>query len=327
MLEHPNYEYINKDLGYSSVFKESITVPEDLPITAVLSVPILNNKAFLIKQLDNGWWDIPGGHVEKGESWADTINRELREEAGIIVDHHKIIGYFEIISNRPEKSQYPSPSAILVTMSFVQKYIQDWQKPEDILDRAVVSFKQLEQYTVKREDNNQLTKVLVFAKKELDDIGIIYEFSFVKKNIDFNIPVTQVYGFCKDVSTGYFCIVRETGQSHYSLPGGGCEIGESPEVAFRRELLEETLFKVDNITLVGATKVDMYKPDRKTHLQTIFQVRFYTEIKEIVPFIPNKDGFEVEERQFVTFPDLLEKIDWLKTEVGSLVIEEINKLK
>lgn len=328
MLTHLLYNYTHNKTTYSSIFKEATFVPENLPVTAVLSVPILNNKAFLVKQSKNGWWDIPGGHIEDGENWEDAVSRELKEEAGIITDHHKIIGYFEITSTESgPNAKYSSPSAILVTLSFVQKYIPNWEKPVDILDRAIVSFKHLDQYFDKREDNNQLTNVLLLAKKELDAIGIIYEFSFVKDDIDFNIPVTQVYGFCKDVISNKFCIVRETGQNHYSLPGGGCEIGESPENAFRRELMEETLFKTDDVVLVGATKVDMYTPDKKKHLQTIFQVRFYTDIKEIVPFVPNKDGFEVEERIFVSFQDLIEKVDWLKTEVGSKIIDEINKLK
>jgi mutator protein MutT len=29
-------------------------------------------------------WDVPGGHIEPGESGADTIRRELEEELGIV---------------------------------------------------------------------------------------------------------------------------------------------------------------------------------------------------------------------------------------------------
>ncbi len=329
MLNHPEYSYTNKNVKYSSLFKESGSVPYGLHITAVLSVPILNNKVFLVRQSKNGWWDIPGGHIEKDESWRDAVNRELKEEAGITVDHHQIIGYFEVLSTQVDmdvKQVYPSPSIILVTLSFVQKYIPDWKKPKDILSREVVSFKELDQYVGKREDNNQLSNILLFARNRLNIMGILYEFSFVKNNIDFNTPVTQVYGFCRDISSRKFCVVRETGQSHYSLPGGGCEVGELPQDAFRRELMEETLLKTEDVIFIGVTKVDMYTPDKMTQLQTIFQARFYARIKEIVPFIPNKDGFEIEERVFVSFSDLLKKIDWLNTEVGSKIIDEIKKI-
>lgn len=29
-------------------------------------------------------WDVPGGHIERGETGADTIRRELEEELGIV---------------------------------------------------------------------------------------------------------------------------------------------------------------------------------------------------------------------------------------------------
>jgi len=329
MLKHKPYIYLNRGIEYSSIFREAKFTPHNLPVTAVLSVPILNNKVLLVKQSDTKWWDLPGGHIEKGENWNETISRELKEEAGVVTDHHQVIGYFEInaATSDKKKPKYPSPSIIPVTLCFVQKYIPEWEKPKDTLDRKIVSFKELNKYIGGRKDDGQISNILSYAKDKLDSMKVIYEFSFVKNNIDFNIPVTQVYGFCKDVSTGDFCIVRETGQYHYSLPGGSCEIGESPENAFRRELMEETLFKTETIVLVGATKVDTYTPDKKIHLQTLFQIRFYTEIKELVPFIPNKDGFEVEERIFVSFSDLLDKVEWLKTEVGLLVVEEIIKLK
>lgn len=329
MSNHLPYNYTEKGVEYSSIFKENNSYPTDLPITAVLSVPILNNKVLMIKNVDTDCWDIPGGHIEDGEGWKDAIGREIAEEAGVTVDNHKIIGYFEINSKLISGNdiKYPSPSIILVTLSFVQKYIPQWERSIDVSGRAIVSFKNIHKYFNNRRDGNQLMEVLLYAKQELDKFGMIYDFSFIKDNIDLNIPTTQVYGFCKDVDSGNFCIVRETGQNHYSLPGGGCDIGELPEEAFRRELKEETLFTANIVNLLGVTRVDIFNFDKKMHLQTIFQARYYTEIVEKVPFVANKNGFEIEERIFVSYSDLLEKVDWLKTEVGKLVLDEVNKIK
>jgi 8-oxo-dGTP pyrophosphatase MutT (NUDIX family) len=121
-------------------------------------------------------------------------------------------------------------------------------------------------------------------------------------------------------------LVRDTGESHYSLPGGGCELGESAVEAFRRELMEEAQCEASNLILLGCTKVDIYDETKKVHLQSISQVRFYCEIKNINNFMPNKDGFEVEERILTPFYDLPGKIDWLNGEVGKLFLDEVSKL-
>ena len=323
------YEYIKDGIKYSSVFKAAEFLPEKSNVSSALSVPILNNKVILVRQSDTGWWDIPGGHLEAGEDYLGAAQREVEEEAGVSADNHRVIGYFEITSTiiDPEaKEVYASPSMIVVTLSFVQKYISEWDYPQDINDRALVSFKHLDDYLVGRGDNSQMKEVLLYAKKILEEISVVYEFGFIKKDIDPSLPVTQVYGFCRDSKSGNFCLVRETGSDHFGLPGGGCEVGESPRGAFERELMEETQLKGENIRVVGATKIDMYLKDGKKHLQTILQFRFYADILNIPDFVPNRDGFEIEERIFVPFSDLSARVDWLKTEVGLLIINEINTI-
>jgi ADP-ribose pyrophosphatase YjhB (NUDIX family) len=277
MVNGLSYEYSKDGVLYESIFKKAEFVPENLNITASLSIPILNNKIFLVRQKDNRW-DIPGGHVEKGENWEEALNRELTEEAGIKVSHSSIIGYFEVTAKTNDsdyKLKYDSPSAIAVSISFVQSYVDNWRMPSDILERAVVSFKDLDRYLNRRDDNSQLKSVVLYAKSILDLFKFTYKFSFTKDSISSDVLVTQVYGFCKDVISGDYLLVRDTGESHYSLPGGGCELGESAVEAFRRELMEEAQCEASNLILLGCTKVDIYDETKKVHLQSISQVRFY----------------------------------------------------
>ena len=49
----------------------------------------------LIKREDNGLWAMPGGATEVGETWAQSAERELREETGVVGTAKKLLGVFD----------------------------------------------------------------------------------------------------------------------------------------------------------------------------------------------------------------------------------------
>src|ERR1022692_1463472 len=49
------------------------------------------------KQPLKGWWSLPGGALETGESLADGVRREVREETGLEVRPLGILKVFERI--------------------------------------------------------------------------------------------------------------------------------------------------------------------------------------------------------------------------------------
>jgi ADP-ribose pyrophosphatase YjhB (NUDIX family) len=49
-----------------------------------------------------GWWSLPGGLVETGETLADGVRREVFEETGLVVEARSMVTVFERIMLDPD---------------------------------------------------------------------------------------------------------------------------------------------------------------------------------------------------------------------------------
>lgn len=54
----------------------------------------LDRKLLLMRRADNGYWGLPGGFVEVGESVAHAARREVVEETGWSVELGRLIGVY-----------------------------------------------------------------------------------------------------------------------------------------------------------------------------------------------------------------------------------------
>ncbi|MBD0380979.1 NUDIX hydrolase [Paenibacillus sedimenti] len=105
---------------YSNLFKKAtwgkieseftMEMPEENLISNVNMVPFINEKCVIIR-LESGEWEIPGGTLEKNELYADTIRRELIEEAGAILQTYVPFGAWKCFShhNHAYKPHLPHP--------------------------------------------------------------------------------------------------------------------------------------------------------------------------------------------------------------------------
>lgn len=85
----------------------------------VLNAP---GDVLLVKRRDNGLWGLPSGHVERGETVAEAVKREVREETGLDVEVERLIGVYSDPAS--QVFHYPSGEVVqFVTLSFLCRVV------------------------------------------------------------------------------------------------------------------------------------------------------------------------------------------------------------
>ncbi|HVB33177.1 MAG TPA: NUDIX hydrolase [Patescibacteria group bacterium] len=77
------------------------------PVVGVGGVVLLGGQVVLIRRANEprkGEWSIPGGKLELGETLAEGVRRELREETGLEVEVGQLIEAFERVYRDPDGS-------------------------------------------------------------------------------------------------------------------------------------------------------------------------------------------------------------------------------
>lgn len=95
--------------------------PESISIGACAVIINYQKEVLLEKRADNGFWGLPGGSVDPGESVSAALLREVFEETGLTVEIIRLVG---IYSDPREYSimTYPDGSVIhYVSMTFYCK--------------------------------------------------------------------------------------------------------------------------------------------------------------------------------------------------------------
>jgi len=67
----------------------------------VFAVIEKSGQVLLARRSDIGWWNLPGGGMEAGESVDEALRREVREEVGIEIDIDFLVGVY----SKPQKSE------------------------------------------------------------------------------------------------------------------------------------------------------------------------------------------------------------------------------
>ncbi len=80
------------------------------PFVCAEAAVFREGRILLIRREDNGLWAMPGGATEVGETWAESVERELHEEAGVQGTATQLLGVFDsrLWRSRPRQQIYVS---------------------------------------------------------------------------------------------------------------------------------------------------------------------------------------------------------------------------
>jgi len=95
-----------KGISYDVELYEADSVEGLHPITQVQAIPFVDDNHIVIYKHIDGYYGLPGGSVESGETFEIALKREVREEIACEVLDCAMIGYMKNIRVGQEKETY-----------------------------------------------------------------------------------------------------------------------------------------------------------------------------------------------------------------------------
>jgi ADP-ribose pyrophosphatase YjhB (NUDIX family) len=126
------------------------------PKIDVRAVVMDDDKVLMVREKSDGKWALPGGWADVGESLAESVTKEVREEAGFIVEPKRILA----VQDRSRHNKPPIPEHSWKI--FVECIVLEKGVPDELETDGVGFFKpdELPKLSEGRVTKEQLTRML-----------------------------------------------------------------------------------------------------------------------------------------------------------------------
>lgn len=137
----------------------------DHPFVAVGAIVVRQDGCVLLVQRGRpprqGEWSLPGGLVELGETLADAVRREVREECAIEVEVGPLVGAFEPI----ERDSAGRVQFHYVVLDYAAIYVAgELHHASDAVDAVWVAPAQLAEYGLRPTTLDMIERALTLAR-------------------------------------------------------------------------------------------------------------------------------------------------------------------
>lgn len=107
-------------------------------ITSVHALCFEDSRMLMVKHAEAGRsWDIPGGHIELGETPEQAVIREAFEEARVVIQDVRQLGYVQvdILEPKPKEYAYPYPTSYMLLFGGKITKVDQFNAEHETLDR------------------------------------------------------------------------------------------------------------------------------------------------------------------------------------------------
>ena len=125
-----NYEYLSDNC--KMLWKENFNLTNE-KYTQV-SAYVFNQQNQLLIVKNGKTWTVPGGHPEEGETQAQTLARELMEEACVTLKDEHYLGAVEVVENGETYYQLRYTARVNDLLDFKQEWEISERKFVDLND-------------------------------------------------------------------------------------------------------------------------------------------------------------------------------------------------